>query len=178
MMMMISKVKVAILDGRHDGRDRGASLKKDQPRLTWVPTIPLICTEYSTVLIILFFSGQDGFENFSSFSFLCFLTSQMKKVRWLQMRSTITWITFSFSRIKKIGLNFNLKQILIQNMLKIRSNIHLVASNIARITNAVQCKTLLLGHYYCNVLRFVSNVKNITSIFDSSYVSKALKITL
>ena len=120
MMMMISKVKVAILDGRHDGRDRGASLKKDQPRLTWVPTIPLICTEYSTVLIILFFSGHDGFENFSSFSFLCFLTSQMKKVRWLQMRSTITWITFSFSRIKKIGLNFNLKQILIQNMLKIK----------------------------------------------------------
>ena len=174
MMMMISKVKVAILDGRHDGRDRGASLKKDQPRLTWVPTIPLICTEYSTVLIILFFSGHDGFENFSSFSFLCFLTSQMKKVRWLQMRSTNTWITFSFFPQKKN----NLKQILIQNMLKIRSNIHLVASNIARITNAVQCKTLLLGHYYCNVLRFVSNVKNITSIFDSSYVSKALKITL
>ena len=81
---------------------------------------------------------------------------------------------FIFSAEKKN----NLKQILIQNMLKIRSNIHLVASNIARITNAVQCKTLLLGHYYCNVLRFVSNVKNITSIFDSSYVSKALKITL
>ena len=66
-------------------------------------------------------------------------------------------------------------------MLKIWSNIHLVDSNMARNTNAVQCKTLLLGHYDCNVLRFVSNVKNITnitSIFDSSYVSKALKITL